>query len=86
MASALKSLRKMEVRGAIREGRFVAGAGGEQFAHSEIVDGLRKVSKDKQNRSEKKYFCLSSTDPLNLLSLLLPNRKLSRMLSNRVLY
>lgn len=47
MASALKSLRKMELRGAIRGGRVVAGAGGEQFAHSEIVDGLRKVSKDK---------------------------------------
>jgi hypothetical protein len=46
----------MELRGAIRGGRVVAGAGGEQFAHSAIVDGLRKVSKDKQNRSEKNTF------------------------------
>jgi ATP-dependent Lhr-like helicase len=82
----LKSLLKMELRGAIRGGRFVAGVGGEQFAYSEIVDALRKVSKDKQHRSEKKYYCLSSTDPLNLLNPLLPNRKLSRLLSNRVLY
>lgn len=82
----LTSLRKMELRGTIRGGRFVAGVGGEQFAYSEIVDALRKANKDKQNKTEKKMYCLSATDPLNLFNLLLPNRKLSRLLSNRVLY
>ena len=70
----------MELRGAIRGGRFVAGVGGEQFAYSEIVDALRKVNKDKKNSSVKKHHCLSATDPLNILDLLLPNRKLSRLL------
>lgn len=82
----LTMLRKMELRGAIRGGRFVAGVGGEQFAYSEIVDALRKANKDKKYNSEKKYYCLSATDPLNLLNLMLPNRKLSRLLNNRVLY
>jgi len=76
----LTILRKMELRGAIRGGRFVAGVGGEQFAYSEIVDALRKVNKDKKNSSVKKHHCLSATDPLNILDLLLPNRKLSRLL------
>jgi ATP-dependent Lhr-like helicase len=79
-------LRKMELRGAIRGDRFFAGVGGEQFAYSEMVDALRKVNKDKKSSSVKKYYCLSATYPLNILNLLLPNRKLSRLLNNRVLY
>jgi ATP-dependent Lhr-like helicase len=82
----LTILRKMELRGAIRGGRFVAGVGGEQFAYSEIVDELRKANRDKKNSFVHKYYCLSATDPLNLLNLLLPNRKLSRLVNNRVLY
>ncbi len=81
----LRALRKMELRGTIRGGRFVAGVGGEQFAFPETVDALRKY---KKNRSEKefKYYSLSAVDPLNLLNLILPNRKLSRLSKNRVLY
>lgn len=82
----LAILRKMELQGTIRGGRFVAGVGGEQFAYSETVDALRKMNKEQKSTSLKKYYCLSATDPLNLLNLVLPNRKLSRLLSNRVLY
>lgn len=82
----LRGLRKLELQGVVRGGRFVAGVGGEQFAYSETVDALRKSNKDMQNRSEKPYYNLSATDPLNLINLLLPTRKLSRVLSNRVLY
>ena len=32
------------------------------------------------------FFCLSAADPLNLLSLTLRDRKLSRLQNNRVLY
>ncbi len=79
------ALRKLELRGTIRGGRFVAGVGGEQFAFPETVDALRKFKK--QNEAAKlKYYSLSAIDPLNLLNLILPNRKLSRLSKNRVLY
>jgi ATP-dependent Lhr-like helicase len=39
--------RRLEARGEIRGGRFVAGVAGEQFGTSEAVDRLRKVRDDK---------------------------------------
>ena len=41
----LKALRKMELRGTTRGGRFVAGVGGEQFSQPETVDVLREFKK-----------------------------------------
>ncbi len=79
-------LRKLELQGVVRGGRFVSGVGGEQFAYSETVNELRKLRQNKDSKSDKTYVCLSATDPLNLLNLILPNRKLSRLASNRVLY
>lgn len=81
----LAALRKMELRGTVRGGRFVAGVGGEQFAFPETVDTLRKFGK-KQEAAAPRYHSLSAVDPLNLLNLILPNRKLSRLSKNRVLY
>ena len=81
----LRALRKMELRGTIRGGRFVAGVGGEQFAYPETVDTLRKYNK-KNSENKIRYHSLSAVDPLNLLNLILPNRKLSRLSKNRVLY
>lgn len=83
----LRALRTMELRGTIRGGRFVAGVGGEQFAFPETVDALRKHSKRIETKQGKsRYHSLSAVDPLNLLNLILPNRKLSRVNKNRVLY
>ena len=81
----LTALRKMELRGTIRGGRFVAGVGGEQFAHPETVDVLRKFKKQ-VNSNNPRYYSLSAVDPLNLLNLISSNRKLSRLSKNRVLY
>ena len=81
----LAALRKMELRGSIRGGRFIAGVGGEQFAFPETVDALRKFKK-RSDESKVNYYSLSAVDPLNLLNLILPNRKLSRLSKNRVLY
>ncbi len=81
----LTALRKMELRGTIRGGRFVAGVSGEQFAYPETVDVLRKFKKQVDS-NKLRYFSLSAVDPLNLLNLILPNRKLSRLSKNRVLY
>ncbi len=79
-------LRKLELQGIVRGGRFVSGVGGEQFAYSETVNDLRKLHNAKVASAKPSYHCLSATDPLNLLNLILPNRKLSRIASNRVLY
>jgi ATP-dependent Lhr-like helicase len=81
----LTALRKMELRGTIRGGRFVAGVGGEQFARLETVDVLRKFKKQ-VNSNKPRYYSLSAVDPLNLLNLISPIRKLSRLSKNRVLY
>ncbi len=77
------ALRRMELKGTLRGGRFVAGAIGEQFALPETVDRLRQVSKEKK-RSQ--LVVLSSSDPLNLLGIILPGKKVARVAGNRVLY
>ncbi len=79
----VRLLRKMELRGELRGGRFVAGVGGEQFAYPETVDRLRQTAK-----AEKKEDCivLSAADPLNLLGVILPGEKTARLTHNRVLY
>jgi len=82
----LRALRKMELRGVLRGGRFVAGVGGEQFAFNDTVEDLRKFKNKNENQANKPYYSLAATDPLNLLNLILPARKLSRLMNNRVLY
>jgi ATP-dependent Lhr-like helicase len=57
----LIALRRMESRGEIRGGRFVAGIGGEQFALPEAVDALRAA-----RRIADEPVQLSSADPLQL--------------------
>ncbi len=82
----LATLRKMELRGAIRGGRFVAGVGGEQFSFPETVDALRKFKKQKADATGSSYHSISACDPLNLINLILPGQKLSKLSKNRVLY
>jgi len=90
----LRTLRRMELRGTVRGGRFIAGVGGEQFAFQEAVDGLRRMAKDVaavENResaqtAKPRYHSLAASDPLNLLNLILPRRKLAKLLNNRVLF
>ena len=80
----LACLRKMELRGELRGGRFVAGVGGEQFALAETVDALRRLNNE--NGNDSKYYSIAATDPVNLLNLVQPNKKLPRKLNNRILY
>ncbi|MEQ8315683.1 MAG: DEAD/DEAH box helicase [Gammaproteobacteria bacterium] len=82
----LSTLRKLELRGALRGGRFISGVGGEQFAYPETVDALRKFKRKRETASDADYYSLAATDPLNLINLILPNRKLAKLSSNRVLY
>ena len=63
------ALRRMEARGTVRGGRFVAGFSGEQYAHPDAVDMLRAVRKQ---RPSGQLVRLSATDPLNLTAIVLP--------------
>jgi ATP-dependent Lhr-like helicase len=75
--------RRLEARGEIRGGRFVAGFGGEQFAAPDAVGRLRAVRK-----SEKidELVVLSAADPLNLVGILTPEARVPAIHRNRVLY
>ncbi|HWK73729.1 MAG TPA: hypothetical protein VNQ81_05625, partial [Povalibacter sp.] len=79
----LMSLRRLEARGDIRGGRFVAGFSGEQFALPEAVGLLREVRRKPHDNA---LVSLSAADPLNLIGVLTPGAKLPSLTGNRVLY
>jgi len=74
--------RRLEARGEIRGGRFVAGFGGEQFAASDAVGRLRSVRK-----AEKldELVVVGAADPLNLVGILTPEARVPAVHSNRLL-
>jgi len=79
----LMACRRLETRGEIRGGRFVAGFSGEQFALPEAVGVLRGVrSAEKSGR----MVSVSAADPLNLAGIVLPGVRVAAIYSNRVLY
>src|SRR2546425_3379087 len=53
--------RRLEARGEIRGGRFVAGVAGEQYALPEAIPMLRSAADPPDDES----LVLSATDPLN---------------------
>jgi ATP-dependent helicase Lhr and Lhr-like helicase len=75
--------RRLEARGEIRGGRFVAGLAGEQFAAPEAVGLLREV---RRRPRDAEWVSLSAADPLNLLGILTPGPRLPALAGNRVLY
>jgi len=79
----LRVYRRLEARGEIRGGRFVAGFSGEQFALPEAVGMLREVRRKPPSGI---WVSLSGADPLNLAGVLTPGPKLAALTSNRVLY
>ncbi len=79
----LWAFRRMEARGTIRGGRFVAGFGGEQFAHPGAVDVLRAVRKQQPAGQPVQ---ISAADPLNLTSIVLPGPRIPAIPANTVTY
>ncbi len=79
----LPVLRRMEARGEIRGGRFIAGCVGEQYALPEAVDGLRAC---RRREPVGRFLRLSACDPLNLVGILTPGARVAAMLGNRVVY
>jgi ATP-dependent Lhr-like helicase len=75
--------RRLEARGEIRGGRFVAGASGEQFALPEAVGTLRKVRKEEKAGL---LIGISASDPLNLTGVLTPGDRVPSLTVNRIVY
>jgi len=79
----LSCCRRLEARGEIRGGRFVAGFSGEQFATPEAIGLLRDVRRKPPTTS---YVSLSAADPLNLIGILTPGARLASLAGNRLLF
>ncbi|MGH9899449.1 MAG: Lhr family helicase, partial [Pyrinomonadaceae bacterium] len=79
----LKAYHRLEARGEIRGGRFVAGISGEQFALPDAVGLLRAIRRAPLEGLE---ISVSAADPLNLVGIITPGDRLSSHPANRVLY
>src|SRR5262249_36813706 len=79
----LRVYRRLEARGEIRGGRFVAGFSGEQYALPEAVGLLRKM---RRQPLSGQWVSLSAADPLNLVGILTPGARLAALTGNRILY
>jgi ATP-dependent Lhr-like helicase len=75
--------RRLEARGEIRGGRFIAGFGGEQFALADAVGRLRAVRKTAKSGE---LIVVSAADPLNLVGILTPDSRVTSIAQNRVLF
>ena len=79
----LRVFHRLEARGEIRGGRFVAGFSGEQFALPGAVSELRA---QRRTAAEGELVSVSAADPLNLMGILTPGTRVPALASNRVLY
>ena len=79
----LRVYRRLEARGEIRGGRFVAGFSGEQFAIPDAVGMLRDA---RRRPAADDWISLSGADPLNLAGILTPGPKLAALTGNRLLF
>ena len=79
----LRALRRMEARGTVRGGRFVAGFYGEQYARPEAVDSLRRVRRTEKDGGEVR---VNAVDPLNLAGVLTPGPRIPAVHTTQVRY
>jgi ATP-dependent Lhr-like helicase len=75
--------RRLEMRGEIRGGRFVAGVAGEQYALGEAVERLRRL-RDEPPRDE--WQIISAADPINLIGIITRDARVPATNFNRVLF
>jgi ATP-dependent helicase Lhr and Lhr-like helicase len=79
----LRIYRRLEGRGEIRGGRFVAGFSGEQFALPEAIAQLREA---RRMPPSGEWLSVSGADPLNLVGVVTPGPRLAALTGNRLLY
>jgi ATP-dependent Lhr-like helicase len=79
----VRAFHRLEARGDIRGGRFIAGISGEQFALPEAIAALRAT---RQRALDGSFVCVSGADPLNVVGSLLAGDKVPHVAGARVLY
>ncbi|MCO5118892.1 MAG: DEAD/DEAH box helicase [Burkholderiaceae bacterium] len=80
----VRVLQRLEARGEVRGGRFIAGLSGEQFALPDALAQLRKVRRDEDRPVQ--WVCVGACDPANLAGTVLAGRKIARVPGTRVVY
>jgi ATP-dependent Lhr-like helicase len=73
--------RRMELRGEVRGGRFVAGFSGEQFALPGAVEMLRHL----RRQGSRQPITVTSADPLNFQGILTPEKRIAPTVRQQVL-
>ena len=79
----LREFRRLEARGEIRGGRFVAGFTGEQYARPEAVEALRRV---RRAPADGLVVTLSAADPLNLTGIICLGDRIPTTASTRIAF
>jgi len=74
---------RLEARGEIRGGRFIAGLSGEQFALPEAIPLLRTIRRRACNGA---LTVVAATDPLNLVGIVTPGARVPAVLGTRILF
>jgi ATP-dependent Lhr-like helicase len=80
-SSLTRVYRRMELRGEVRGGRFVAGFSGEQFALPEAVELLRHL----RRQGPRAAVTVVSADPLNFQGILTPQKRVAPTVRQQVL-
>jgi ATP-dependent Lhr-like helicase len=75
--------RRLELRGDIRGGRFVAGMSGEQFALPEAVTRLRET---RRTPPDGRLIVISAADPLNLAGVVTTGDRVRIAAGTRIVY
>jgi ATP-dependent Lhr-like helicase len=78
-----RAYRRLEARGEIRGGRFVAGMSGEQFARPDAVERLREI---RRTAPHGRCTAISGADPLNLVGIVGAGDRVRAIAANRLVY
>jgi ATP-dependent Lhr-like helicase len=73
--------RRLEARGEIRGGRFVAGMSGEQFALPEAIESMREI---RRTPASGALLTISGADPLNLVGIVTADDRIAAVGATRV--
>lgn len=79
----VRVFRRLEARGEIRGGRFIASLTGEQYALPEALAMLRAVKKKEKTHQ---IYTISAVDPLNFTGVITPGRRISNLTNNKIMY
>jgi ATP-dependent Lhr-like helicase len=79
-----RACRRLEARGEIRGGRFVAGFDGEQYALPEAITLLRELRRRSGSAPDASPLVVSAADPLNFRGILTPDERVAPTMRRQV--